>query len=115
MPAWRDPDSLYDIVDSARLILKYVGGLSKQQFLSDEFVQDAVLRRFMVIGEAAKRLSVEFRAEHPEVPLREMAAFRDFAVHNYAGIDFGRVWAVVQDDLPAIINQIEPLIPPEQV
>ena len=111
MPTWRDPDSLFDIVDSARLILRYAGKLSQQQFLSDEFTQDAVLRRFLVIGKAAKRLSAEFRAAHPEVPLREMAAFRDFAVHNYSGVDFARVWAVVHADLPAIIDQLEPLIP----
>ena len=42
-------------------------------FLRDELVQDAVLRNFEVIGEAAKRLDDTYRADHPQIPWRAIA------------------------------------------
>jgi uncharacterized protein with HEPN domain len=107
---WRDAASLYDIVESGRRVLAYCEGLSAEQFARNTLVQDAVIRRLTIMGEAAKRISHEFRTAHSEVPWHEMAGFRDIAVHDYLAIVPSRVWTVVRDDLPGLVSVLDPLI-----
>jgi uncharacterized protein with HEPN domain len=67
----RDQQSLLDIVDSITLIFEYV--TDWDDFVQSIKDQDAVIRRLTIIGEATKRLSMEFRASHPHVPWKDMA------------------------------------------
>lgn len=66
---------LAHILECAAKIERYTQG-GKQQFLKDEMIQDAVIRNFEIIGEAAKRVPAAYRKVHPEVPWRLMAGFR---------------------------------------
>lgn len=84
----------------------------KGRFLADELIQDAVLRNFEVIGEAAKRLDDAYRAAHPEIPWRALAGLRDVLIHQYEGVDLERVWAIVERDLPGLKGAIAALLPP---
>ena len=63
----------------------------RTRFSQDAMVQDAVLRNFEIIGEAAKRLDDSFRAAHPQIPWRALAGLRDVLIHQYEGVDLGRV------------------------
>jgi uncharacterized protein with HEPN domain len=82
------------------------------RFLGDAMVQDAVLRNFEVIGEAAKRLNDDYRTAHPEIPWRALAGLRDVLIHQYEGVDLTRVWAIVETDLPGLKRAISALLPP---
>ena len=99
----RDP-RLYldDIVESIEAILTYTGDLDEAGFRREVLVQDAVLRRLQIIGEAVKRLPLEIRQRYPSVPWRQMAATRDVVVHDYSGLDLGLTWAVAVRDLPPV-------------
>ena len=57
----RDPQYLLDIVEAAKLAVRYVTGRTHEEFLHDTLCQDAVIRRLEIIGEAARRLSPEAR------------------------------------------------------
>ena len=81
-------------------------------FLKDELVQDAVLRNFEVIGEAAKRLDDTYRADHPQIPWRAIAGLRDVLIHQYEGVNLQQVWNIVEKDLPGLKNSIKGLLPP---
>jgi uncharacterized protein with HEPN domain len=76
--------------------------------------QDAILRHLTIFGKAAKRVSVEFRASHPEVPWRQVAGFRDVVVHDDSRVDLQEVWRSVKEDLPALVTLLKPLVPPEE-
>lgn len=84
----------------------------KNRFLGDVMVQDAVLRNFEVIGEAAKRLDDAYRAAHPEIPWRALAGLRDVLIHQYEGVDLEGVWAIVENELPGLKQAITALLPP---
>jgi uncharacterized protein with HEPN domain len=84
----------------------------RERFFQDAMVQDAVLRNFEVIGEAAKRLDDAYRAAHPEVPWRALAGLRDVLIHQYEGVDLEKVWAIVERELPGLCEAIAGLLPP---
>src|SRR6185436_12599057 len=110
---WRDAGSLVDMLKAARKVVEYATGLDELSFIDSSRDQDAILRQLTIVGEAAKRVSDEFRKTHPEVPWRRVAGFRDVVVHDYFKMDLEEVWRIVQEDVPALIAVIEPLVPPE--
>ena len=107
----RDEGNLLDILKAARLAIEFTGQTDKDEFLADLKTQSAVLHQLLIIGEAVKRLSPEFRGAHPEVPWKLIAGTRDKLIHFYEGVDLDEVWKMVTADLPQLIRRIEPLVP----
>ena len=102
---------LVQIVERLERIESFTRG-GRAAFLDDPMVQDAVIHNFEVIGEAAKRVPDDFRAAHPEIPWRELAAFRDVLIHQYEGVSLNEVWSTVEGDLPAVMMAIRAVLPP---
>lgn len=107
----RDEGNLLDILKAARLAIEFKGQMDKTGFLADLKTQSAVLHQLLILGEAVKRLSPEFRAAHPEVPWKLIAGTRDKLIHFYEGVDLEEVWKMVTADLPQLVRWIEPLVP----
>ena len=101
---------LAHILECADRIEQYIGQ-DREAFLRNTMVQDAVIRNFEVIGEAAKRIPEQFRGVHTEIPWRLMAGFRDVLIHDYEGIDLERVWRIAKEDLPAVKTAISQILP----
>jgi uncharacterized protein with HEPN domain len=76
-------------------------------FIDDTRTQDAVMRNLQLLAESTQRLSDELRQKYPGIEWRNIAAFRNVAVHDYLGIDLKQVWDIVADDLPVLKRQIE--------
>ncbi|WP_347338293.1 HepT-like ribonuclease domain-containing protein [Synechocystis sp. FACHB-383] len=72
--------------------------------------QDTILRRITIIGEATKRLSLDFRDRHSEIPWKQIAGMRDIITHDYNEVDIDEVWTVIKKNLPELLRYIEPLI-----
>lgn len=103
----RDLDYLVDIVTAARLALTYIADTSEANFLEDWQVQDAVIRRLEIIGEATRRLSENARGQVPEVPWAAMIGMRNLLIHRYDDVDPLIVWQTVQEHLPPLIEHLE--------
>jgi uncharacterized protein with HEPN domain len=99
---------------SARQILDFTRGVPWEAFAADREKQYAVTHLIQIIGEAARKVSPEFRSAHPEIPWREVVGMRHRIVHEYFRIITSEVWRVVEKDLPALIPLLESLVPPEE-
>jgi uncharacterized protein with HEPN domain len=64
----RDNESLIDIEEAIRRILRYADNVSRAELEMNDEKVSAILYQIAVIGEATKRLSQEFRQQHPEIP-----------------------------------------------
>ena len=93
--------------------MAYVAGMTRQDFLRETQVQDAVIRRLEIIGEAAGRISPEFRGAHPEIQWSEIRGMRNQMIHGYDNVDVEIVWDTVERDIPHLIQIIESLAPLE--
>ena len=106
----RDAVYLVDIIEAARLAISYVQSATEADFLRDTQLQDSVIRRIEIIGEAARRVSEDMKIANPDVPWREMTGMRNLMIHEYDDVDMRVLWRTVQNDLPRLIEQIGPLI-----
>ena len=109
----RDEVYLLDILIAAQKALKFVEGIDRTEFEENEVIQNAVLRPLEIIGEASGKISKDFRKQQKEIPWDDMIDLRNRLIHEYFRVDYGAVWDTIQDDLPTLINQIEPLVPKE--
>jgi len=106
-----DRSTLLDIVRAGELVQEFKAGMDKASFLEDFKTQSAILHQLMVMGEAVKRLSSEFRAAHPQIPWALVAGMRDKLIHGYDIVDLEQVWQTAVTDVPALLEEIRPLLP----
>ncbi|MBP0015903.1 MAG: DUF86 domain-containing protein [Roseofilum sp. SBFL] len=103
----KNKQALIDILTATEQILRYVQDTTPEDFQQDDQNQAAILYRIIIIGEATKRLSTEFRQKYPIIPWREMAGLRDVVIHDYDDLDFEILWNVVQVNLPDILPKLQ--------
>ena len=108
----RDAATVLDMLDSARLVLRYVDGRTRGDLLEDVGLQDQVARRFEIIGEAAGRISDETRQGLSDIPWRSLVGLRNILIHDYGEVDYAKLWDIIRDDLPRLVAEVEPLVPP---
>ncbi len=94
------------ILDSIEKIEEFTKEVSKKEFLESNIIQDAVIRRIEIIGEAAKNLPKNIKSEYPEVPWKEIIGTRDKIVHEYFGVDLDLTYRIAKEDIPDLKQKI---------
>ena len=101
------------IRDAIELISVYTKDLNSTDFNSKVIIQDAVIRRIQVIGEAVKNVSQSFKEKYNEIPWKKIAGMRDKIIHGYFNVDIDIVWKVIVKDIPILKKNIEEIIKKE--
>jgi uncharacterized protein with HEPN domain len=110
----RDHAYLLDILNSAWTILEYMKGKEKDEFSKDSLLQDAVIRRLEIIGEASSRISAETQAQYPHLPWLAMKGTRNRVIHEYDSVEIEIIWDIIEIDLPSLITELEKIVPPRE-
>ena len=111
---WRDAALLLDILIAARQARTFCEGLTRADFEASALHQFAIVRALEIVGEAARKVSEETRQAHSGIPWTDIVGMRHRLVHDYFRVDLQRVWETVQEDIPRLIEHLEPLVPPRE-
>lgn len=107
----RDSDlALRQILSHAKEALEISKGKSRQDLDHDRLLNLALTRLLEIIGEAANRVPEEVRIRYPQLPWLQMIAARNRLIHGYDSVDFDILWAILQNDLPILIVQLEEIL-----
>lgn len=101
---------LQDILDAMLAIEQFVEEISFDEFKTDDKTSSAVIRKFEIIGEAAKRIPEEIRNKYPLIPWKEMSGMRDRLIHFYFGIKYELVWYTIKDVIPQVKPAIQEIL-----
>ena len=101
---------LKEILESIERIEQYVKDTTESEFLDDYEKQDAIMKRLEIIGEAVKNIPKKVKAEHSEIPWKQMSGMRDVLIHEYFGVVMKRVWDTAKNDIPKLKKQILKLL-----
>jgi uncharacterized protein with HEPN domain len=97
---------LSHILESIHLVEEYSKGMTQAKFLKSRSLQDAIIRRLEIIGEAVKNLPSSFKVKHPDIPWKQIAGMRDILIHEYFDVDLLLTWTVVKHELPVIKKKL---------
>ena len=101
---------LRDILESCDRIIANVNGVSAEEFEHNINLQDAVIRRFEIIGEAVKRVPSSIRKLYPHIAWKEAAGFRDILIHDYPEVVIDQVYLTGKNQLPEFRAQIQAVL-----
>ncbi|OGB63062.1 MAG: hypothetical protein A2Y94_06535 [Caldithrix sp. RBG_13_44_9] len=115
-PEERDPAFLWDMIQAARAIVEFTDNVTLEKFLAvgrdREMTRLAVERGLEILGEAARRVSSPFRDRHPEIHWKEIIGLRNVLSHQYDMVNYQEIYGIVREQIPELITQLEPLVPP---
>lgn len=101
-------DSVYinQILDAVYKIEKFTSGMSRDDFVQNQMAQSAVIMQLALIGELVKNISTETKGSI-DLPWKDIAGFRDKAIHDYFGMDINLVWNTVVSDIPILKKNLK--------
>ena len=105
----KDRARLLHMFEAARNVKRFTSGKTIERFYEDEILRLALTTLFQNIGEAARKISEEFKLEHPEFEWEDIIGFRHRLVHGYDVIDFDIMWGIIQNDIPELLTQLRKL------
>jgi uncharacterized protein with HEPN domain len=110
----RDLQSLLDMLQSAQIVANYLQGRSRNELATDLQLQDALIHRLLIIGEASKRVSEITRKTLTTIPWAAISGMRNRLVHEYDEIDLDVVWDTAVNSLPSLVLELEKVVPPDE-
>ncbi|MCH5214251.1 MAG: DUF86 domain-containing protein [Muribaculaceae bacterium] len=105
----KDPDRLAHILEAIENVFSFMQEKSADDLQNDKLLYYAVVKNVEIVGEAAYKLSKEFKEEHPEIPWRLIEKMRHIMVHGYYNISIPILYNVYTEDLPLLKSFISGL------
>ena len=109
-----DKDRLAHMLAAARRAVSLTTGRTRADLDSDDVLVLALTRLLEILGEAARGVSAQTKAQNPRIPWSEMVATRDRLIHGYFSVDLDIIWEITSRDLPPVIGALEDIAPSEE-
>ena len=103
-------DYFRDMADYAEKAMRFVHGVSFEDFQDDEQKIFAVVYALGVIGEAARHVPKSMREKYSDVPWKKITGMRDKVIHDYMSVDLNVVWRTVHEDLPPLRDTVKRIL-----
>jgi len=95
-----------DMLEACDKIAGYTSGMGFDEFCADSRTVDAVVRNLEIIGEASTGIPEGIKLLKPEVDWVAIKGLRNRIVHEYFGLSLSVIWAIVENDLPVLAQQL---------
>ena len=110
-PKGKDASLLWDMLKAATEIVQFIEGVKYAEFQSNKMLRYAIERQVLVIGEAANKVSVDFKNSCPQIPWTAIVGQRNILAHEYGEVLTERIWLVSTVFVSELIELLNPLIP----
>ena len=111
-PEEKDAAYLWDMLEAAKTINQFIANINFKEYQDDKKLQLAIERSLEIIGEAARFISDTLKNKHTDIPWRKIIAQRHVIAHEYGEIKHDRIWLVVTQYIPELIQKLEAILPP---
>lgn len=102
-----DEKRLSDILKQVNNIFTFMNGKTRKNLEEDLLLEYGVNRALGIIGEAAGKLSKEFKDAHPDISWGDMTGLRNRIIHDYDGLDFDILYNIIKKMLPELRNKLK--------
>jgi uncharacterized protein with HEPN domain len=106
----RDKSSLIDIQNACESIERFIKNKTKNHFYNDEMMQEAVIRKIEIIGEASNRISEELKNRFSDLQWKKMRSMRNIMIHMYDELELEIVWDTIINDIPLLKTRVKEII-----
>jgi len=113
MPSKEDLNRLYHMLEAAREAVGYAKGRTREDLKSDRQLTHSLIRCIEIIGEAANKVSAEYRRTNPRIHWDDMVGMRNRLIHAYFDVNLNIVWRTVKDELPQLITELANILEAE--
>jgi uncharacterized protein with HEPN domain len=103
----KDQETLLDLIRACKLSIQFCADSDWQTFSQDLKTQSSVLYQIVIIGEAVNRLSSDFIANNPQIPIRQIKGMRNRVVHEYKEVDLKVLWEAMQKSIPELLQELQ--------
>lgn len=107
MPPREDENRLRHMLDHSREAVAFVAGKTRLDLERERLLQLGIVRLIEIVGEAAARVSGQTQDAYPRIPWAQIVSTRNRLIHGYDFVDYEILWDTVQEDLPALIRELE--------
>lgn len=94
------------MIEAIGRVNQYMDGKTLNDLIDDSMLFFAVVKNIEIVGEAAYKLTAEFKESHPETPWRQIIGMRHVLVHGYYQVAHDEVFNIYEDDLPVLLKQL---------
>lgn len=106
--------TIQQMLDHAREAIALVEGRERDVLDTDRMRCLALIRLVEIIGEAANRVTPEYKDRTPSVPWSSMIGLRNRLIHGYDAINHDMLWQILSSDLPILIQTLDALLAEEK-
>ena len=97
---------LSKVKDNLSFICKHMENVSKEQFDTDELLQDSMSFRLIQISEDSKKLTDSFKNSKTEIPWTDIIGLRNRIVHDYGNVDLTIIYDTLKNDIPDVLKML---------
>ncbi len=99
---------LRHIADALSAAIRFTEGRSREDLDKDEVLAFALLHVIQIVGEAASKVSAEFRGQ--QIPWVLITGMRHRLVHAYFDINHDILWTTATESVPELLSQVDRLL-----
>lgn len=94
------------VLECIKLIESYLKRFKNHDFFQEEWLQDMMVRRVEIIGEAVRNISPALKKKYPDVAWHDIVGTRNILVHVYDAVDLDIIWKIIKHKLPTLKKQM---------